>query len=114
MAYQAVARASEFQDGAVLAVEVGDTPVCLVQVDGVIKAIHDVCSHEEWPLHEGFVFDNAIECALHGSTFDLDTGAPETLPATTAVPVYPVRIEGDDVLVDVAASLNDAVAPDHF
>ncbi len=46
-----------------------------------------------------------IECALHGSCFDLRTGAPTNLPATEPVPVYPVRVEGDDVLVDVDAPL---------
>ncbi|MDP9432529.1 MAG: nitrite reductase (NAD(P)H) small subunit, partial [Actinomycetota bacterium] len=47
-----------------------------------------------------------IECWLHGSTFDLRTGKPTTLPAFEPVPVYPVALEGDDVLVDVHTPLN--------
>jgi 3-phenylpropionate/trans-cinnamate dioxygenase ferredoxin component len=47
-----------------------------------------------------------IECWLHGSCFDVRTGEPTNLPATEPVPVYPVKIQGDDVLV----SLNDEKA----
>ena len=39
---------------------------------------------------------------MHGSIFDLRTGKPRNLPATEPLPVYPVTIDGDDVLVDVA------------
>ena len=53
------------------------------------------------PLSEGDVEDCEIECWLHGSRFDLRTGKPTGLPATEPVAVYPVTVEGDDVLVDV-------------
>jgi 3-phenylpropionate/trans-cinnamate dioxygenase ferredoxin subunit len=52
------------------------------------------------------VADCEIECWLHGSRFDLRTGEPTNLPAYEPVPVYPVRIEGDAVLVDVKNPLN--------
>ena len=42
-----------------------------------------------------------IECAKHGSTFDLETGKPRTLPATMPVQVFPVKLEGDDILIEV-------------
>jgi 3-phenylpropionate/trans-cinnamate dioxygenase ferredoxin subunit len=44
---------------------------------------------------------NLIECWLHGSQFDMRTGKPTSLPATEPVAIYPVRVDGDDVLVDV-------------
>jgi 3-phenylpropionate/trans-cinnamate dioxygenase ferredoxin subunit len=47
------------------------------------------------------VEDGQIECWLHGSCFDLRTGKPSGLPATRPIPVYPVKIEGDDVLVSL-------------
>jgi 3-phenylpropionate/trans-cinnamate dioxygenase ferredoxin component len=65
-----------------------------------VFAIHDVCSHADVPLSDGEVDDCEIECWLHGSRFDLRTGKPTGPPATTPVPVYPVRVDGDDVLVD--------------
>jgi 3-phenylpropionate/trans-cinnamate dioxygenase ferredoxin subunit len=71
--------------------------------DGEVHAIRDVCSHADVPLSEGEVDDHTLECWLHGSRFDLRTGKPTGLPATQPVPVYPVRIDGDDVHVDVTA-----------
>ncbi len=68
-----------------------------------VFAIHDECSHAQIALSEGDVEDCTLECWLHGSRFDLRTGQPTGLPATVPVPIYPVRIDGDDVLVDTAA-----------
>ena len=71
--------------------------------EGEVFAIDDICSHANVSLSEGEVEDCQIECWLHGSRFDLRTGKPSGLPATEPVPVYPVKIEGDDVLVSVTA-----------
>jgi 3-phenylpropionate/trans-cinnamate dioxygenase ferredoxin subunit len=87
-----------------LAVTVEGVPVAIVRSEGSLYAIHDVCSHAEVALSEGDVEDGEIECWLHGSRFDLTTGAPRSLPATQPVPVYPVRVEGDAVLVALARS----------
>lgn len=63
--------------------------------------IGDACSHEDYSLAEGDVWPDEceIECPKHGSTFDLRTGEPQSLPATKPIPVYAVRVDGDDVLV---------------
>ena len=85
-----------------LAVELEGEPVAIVRVSaGDVYAIRDVCSHAEVPLSEGEVDGCTIECWLHGSRFDLRTGKPTGMPATEPVPVYPVKIEGDDVLVAI-------------
>ena len=70
---------------------------------GDIHAIDDTCSHANVSLSEGDVEDTSIECWLHGSRFDLVTGKPTGLPATQPVPVYPVKIDGDDILVAVSS-----------
>jgi 3-phenylpropionate/trans-cinnamate dioxygenase ferredoxin component len=82
-------------------VELAGVPVSLVRTAGEVFAIHDVCSHANVSLSEGEVENCQIECWLHGSTFDLRTGKPSGPPATRPVPVYPVKIVGDDVLVSV-------------
>ena len=66
-------------------------------------AIGDTCSHANVSLSEGEVLcdDREIECWKHGSTFSLVDGEPQTLPATQPVPVYEVRLDGDDVVVVV-------------
>lgn len=94
---------SELEDDTPQRVVLDGTPVCVVRTSeaGEVFAIHDVCSHQNVSLSEGEVEDCSIECWLHGSTFDLRTGKPSGLPATRPVPVYPVKIEGDDVLVSL-------------
>ena len=83
----------------VIGVEVAGEPVAVARTGGEVFALRDVCSHAEVPLSEGEIYDHTVECWLHGSCFDLRTGQPTGLPATEPVPVYPVKIEGDDVYV---------------
>ena len=90
-----------------LGVVVERVPVAVVRdEDGHVHAIRDVCSHADVALSEGEVDGCTIECWLHGSRFDLTTGAPSGPPASSPVPVYAVTVEGsgDDavVLVDVS------------
>lgn len=88
--------------GSALRVELDGVAVCVVQDSaGAIHALGDTCTHGEISLAEGFVEDDAIECWAHGSQFELQTGKPKNLPAYEPVPVFPVTIDGDDVLVDV-------------
>jgi len=95
---------SDLTEGESLAVEIGGEPVAIVRTEGEVFAIRDVCSHAAVALTEGGADGYTIECWLHGSCFDLRTGKPTSLPATVAVPVYPVKIEGDDVLVSIEES----------
>ena len=85
-----------------------DIPVGEVRrfdVDGVPGgvAVADQCSHAEASLSEGEVDtdDATIECPRHGSTFDLRTGRARTLPATTPVASFPVKVEGDIILIEL-------------
>ena len=96
-----VAKLSELSDESAVRVEVDGTPVCLARSQGQVFAVNDICSHADVSLAEGDVEDGTVECWLHGSRFDLRTGAPTGLPATKPVATYPVTIEGDDVLVEM-------------
>lgn len=113
MATFEVAKLSELAEATPVRVQADGVPVCLVRLGDTVKAVHDTCSHQQWSLADGMVWGNAIECSLHGSTFDLDTGAPSSLPAIRPVPTFPVEIDGDTVRVDVANPTNDAPFPDH-
>ncbi len=66
---------------------------------GEVHAIDDTCSHANVSLAEGDVEGKTLECWLHGSRFDLESGAPTGLPATVPVAVHTVKIEGSDVYV---------------
>jgi 3-phenylpropionate/trans-cinnamate dioxygenase ferredoxin component len=110
---RAVAKLSELSEATPVRVDVDGVPVCLVRLGDEVKAIHDTCSHQQWSLADGMVWGNGVECSLHGSTFDLDTGDPSSLPATTPVPAFLVEVDGDEVRVDVANPTNDAPFPEH-
>ncbi len=106
MSFERACALAELTDQEPLAVTIGDTEVAVIKTEGEVFAIRDECSHAAIALSEGEVEDCHVECWLHGSTFDLRTGKPTTLPATEPVPVYPVRVDGDDVLVDVQNPTN--------
>jgi 3-phenylpropionate/trans-cinnamate dioxygenase ferredoxin subunit len=99
--YVTVARVGDLAPGEMTYVEVGDEPVCLINLDGEFYAISDVCTHEEAYLTEGdFDPDELeVECPLHGSCFNVATGDVRILPATRPVASYAVKIEGDEVLI---------------
>jgi 3-phenylpropionate/trans-cinnamate dioxygenase ferredoxin subunit len=92
----------DVEDGTANRVLLGNLPVAIVRSNGEVYAIHDVCSHANVALSEGEIDDQTIECWLHGSRFDLVTGRPIGLPATQPVSVYPIKIDGGDVLVDLS------------
>ena len=77
--------------------------IALVRIGDDFYAIGDECSHENYSLAEGDVFtdEREIECWKHGSTFDLRTGQPQSLPAVKAVPTYIVKLEDGDVKVEI-------------
>ncbi|MEP7091321.1 MAG: non-heme iron oxygenase ferredoxin subunit [Nocardioidaceae bacterium] len=107
MTFTRVCGVADVAPGTALQVDVDDRDVAVVRDGEDWYAISDECSHANIPLSEGEVEGCEIECWLHGSRFDLRTGKPSGPPAVTAVPVYPVRLDGDDVLVDVASPIHD-------
>jgi 3-phenylpropionate/trans-cinnamate dioxygenase ferredoxin subunit len=101
---------SELESGKPFPATVGDVAVAIVRDGEDYYAIYDECSHAAIPLSEGDVEGCFIECWLHGSRFDLRSGEPVTLPAFEPVAVYPVQIDGDDLLVDVENPINNPPA----
>ncbi len=73
--------------------------------DGALHAVSDICSHGAVSLSDGEVDGCFVECWLHGSRFDLRTGQPDAPPAVRPIPVYPLTVDGENVLVDVDAPL---------
>ena len=114
MAFARVCSLTDVKEPGSLRVELDSArpeAIAVVRFEGEVFAIEDVCSHAEVPLSEGdveeFLGAPTIECWLHGSCFDLTSGRPTNLPATEPVPVYPVRVDGDDVFVDVDAPIGN-------
>ena len=103
MSLHPAAAIADLIEGEPHAVTVEGTDVVLVKIEDEIHCIRDLCSHGQVPLSEGDVDvdDVTIECYLHGSTFDLRTGVPQCLPATDPVSIYPTKVEGDTILVEL-------------
>lgn len=96
-----IGRDEDFAEGEPKRIDVNGQRVCVVRANGKLYGIADVCSHAEAFLSEGEVYaeDLEIECPLHGSTFDLESGEPNGLPATDPVEVFRVTSEGGDVVL---------------
>jgi 3-phenylpropionate/trans-cinnamate dioxygenase ferredoxin subunit len=94
---------NDLQPGEAKRFDVAGLRVALVRIGDDFYAIGDRCSHEEYSLADGEVWpdEREIECAKHGSTFDLRTGEPCSLPATKPVAVYELVVDDEDVSVVV-------------
>jgi len=99
-----VAALEDVEPGSPHLVEVDGTPICLVNVDGIVHAVHDVCTHAEESLSTGWVEGDRLECPRHGSFFSVVTGAALTPPANLPLPVFAVQIRDGRVLVDTTPS----------
>ena len=93
--YVTVTTVEELSNGQRLIFEVDNLPIALFNIAGKYFAIADVCSHDDGPVAEGEVDGYEVECPRHGSEFNLETGEPDSFPATKPVPVYEVIVEGD-------------------
>ncbi|MGI8920498.1 MAG: Rieske (2Fe-2S) protein [Solirubrobacteraceae bacterium] len=94
---------SELPPGSVKLVEWEDLEIGVFNCAGTVYAIEDRCSHDNGPLVEGELDQEkcTIECARHGSLFDLKTGAPLTLPAYVPVDTFPVTIDDGTIKLEV-------------
>jgi 3-phenylpropionate/trans-cinnamate dioxygenase ferredoxin subunit len=94
------ARADEIPLGQKKIVEVDGTLVVVVNLDGVLYAVEDVCTHDGGPLGEGKLDGCELICPRHGARFDVRTGAATRMPAIAPAPTYEVRVQDGDVLVE--------------
>jgi 3-phenylpropionate/trans-cinnamate dioxygenase ferredoxin subunit len=108
MAYEVVATLDEIEVGETLLVELAE-PICLVRLGETdVRAVHDTCTHQQQPLHEGMVDDDTLVCAAHAATFDLGTGESIGVPEVEPIAVYACKVEDDCVLVDLDLRRNPA------
>jgi 3-phenylpropionate/trans-cinnamate dioxygenase ferredoxin subunit len=104
MAEIRVCSVDDVKPGSAKRFDVGGHRLAVVRIgDDGWYVIGDQCTHAEASIAEGEIWPEEleIECPKHGSAFSLTTGEPLTLPATQPVPVYTVRVDGGDVLVEV-------------
>ena len=96
-----VAAAADCPPGTLLGVGAGTQRIVLANVEGEIYALLDRCSHQDFPLSDGELNGDRLECIYHGATFDVCTGRAMQLPAIRPVKTFPVEVRGGDVFVEV-------------
>ncbi len=101
MGYVTVARLPDVPAGTAKVVTVGDRDIAICNADGRICAIDNICTHDEGSLDEGDLDGFEIECPLHGARFDVRTGEATEAPAFLPVDTFPVRLEGEEIQVEV-------------
>ena len=97
--WQCAAARDDIKPGEMLGVRVGDAQIVLVEFDGELRALGDVCPHAYALLSQGYLEGGEIECPLHAARFDIRTGRCLEGPTTDPVAVYDVKVDGDAVFV---------------
>lgn len=101
MTFTHAANLSDLVEDEPLAVKLGDEQIALYRLDGEVYATHNVCTHQFALLSDGYMEDGCIECPLHQGKFDIRTGAAMCAPVTQSIRVYPVKVEGGRIMVDL-------------
>jgi 3-phenylpropionate/trans-cinnamate dioxygenase ferredoxin subunit len=100
-AFEPLASLEELSEGTILqrVRSTGDA-ICLVRHNGQISALSDICTHQHFSMSQGDLLpDGSLQCAWHGTRYDCSTGQVKQDPATSPLPVFQVRLEGERVLV---------------
>lgn len=99
--FEVVARVSDLAEGRITQrILASGEAICLVRHEGGISALSDICTHQHFSMSQGdLLHDGTIQCAWHGARFDCRSGEVRQIPASSPLPVYEVRIDGDQVLV---------------
>jgi nitrite reductase/ring-hydroxylating ferredoxin subunit len=104
MAWQMGVKADEVKEGEVLGVTIAGQDVALYRIGGTLYATSNVCTHEFALLSDGVLEGDCIECPLHQAKFHVPSGAVRAAPADAPIATYPVKLDGDRIMVDLQAA----------
>lgn len=96
----AVADEHELAPGQMKKISVAGKALLLANAEGTFYVVDEMCSHEDFSLYLGCIKDRKIKCSLHGSYFDLESGAPLEEPACENIATYPVMLRDGQVWCD--------------
>ncbi len=99
LVYTPVAKIGDVAVGTAVRIGIHGLSVALFNLDGAYYATAEICTHADVSLVDGFINGDTVECPLHGSCFSIKTGQVLSSPATDALAIYPVRLEGDHILI---------------
>lgn len=93
-------RLADLEDRKPMRIELDGDPICIAKIGDEVFAVGDTCTHANVSLSEGEITGYDVECWLHGSRFDMRTGAPDSPPAVVALPTYLVTIVDDSAVIE--------------
>lgn len=96
-----VCAASDLKKGEMLDFDYHDKKILLANINGKIYASDRTCTHAEADLTTGILTEEGVTCPLHLSTFNLETGVPQNLPAEAPLKTYNVKIEQNEIYLEV-------------
>jgi 3-phenylpropionate/trans-cinnamate dioxygenase ferredoxin subunit len=94
-----IGKVNELRPGSMKRVDINGRRMLLANVNGRFCATDDTCTHEEASLSTGSLRGELVKCPLHGSRFNVCTGEALEEPAEQNLNAYPIRVEGDNILV---------------
>jgi nitrite reductase (NADH) small subunit len=94
-----VASRTDIAEGTGKTVDVAGKKIALFNIGGKFYAIDNECKHRKGPLGEGTLEGTTVACPWHGWEYDVTSGANLDDPNIT-LGCYPVKLEGDDILID--------------
>lgn len=98
--WEKVAKVEDIPSGGRIWHEFEEDTVVVLNLNGKFYCIADLCSHDDGPLEDGTLDGYTIECPRHGACFDVRTGDALSLPATSPIPTYAVKVEDGFVFVE--------------
>lgn len=108
----AVCKLSEINEGEMKEIQAGETPILLARISGKCYALAAKCTHYGAPLAGGALVGDRIICPWHHACFNATNGDMEEPPALDSLPNYAVRIDGDDILVELPQQPADRRTPE--
>jgi len=97
--FQYVCELGELTPGKPSTFEVDDRFVVVVQLDGQVYCIEDLCTHDGGTLGDGELEGHCLVCPRHGAKFDVRNGHVTCMPATENTPSHEVKIDGSQVMI---------------
>ena len=97
-----VCKTDELEMDDVLGVMVKDKRIAIYQIEAGFFATDGLCSHEKADMTNGYVEGTFIECPKHNARFDIVTGEALRRPACIGIKTYPVKIENNEVYIDIS------------
>ena len=107
MTFVKVAETSEIPLGQMKVVKLVEKEVVIANVNNVYYAMENSCTHMHGELSKGLLEGNTLTCPKHKAKFDVTTGKvisglkiPLMHPKIKDEPVYAVKVEGKDILLE--------------